>query len=41
MDHEKISKFYYLLRKESEVCGGINIAIRHLESIIRMAEGNL
>ncbi|CAD8203713.1 unnamed protein product [Paramecium octaurelia] len=40
VDHEKISKFYYLLRKESEVCGGINIAIRHLESIIRMAEAH-
>jgi len=29
-----------MLRKESEICGGINIAIRHLESIIRMAEAH-
>lgn len=40
IDQDKIIKFYYMLRKESEICGGINIAIRHLESIIRMAEAH-
>ena len=28
------------MRKESEVSGGINIAVRHIESIIRMAEAH-
>ena len=40
IDRDKISKFYCDLRREAEICGGINIAIRHLESIIRMAEAH-
>lgn len=35
-----ISKFYSELRHESENVGGIPIATRHLESIIRMAEAH-
>lgn len=37
----KIVNFYAELRKASEVIGGLQIAVRHLESIIRMAEGIL
>ena len=40
VDKEKITKFYTTLRKESEISGGINIAVRHIESIIRMAEAH-
>ena len=40
IDREKISKFYQDLRAESVATGGMNIAVRHIESIIRMAEGN-
>jgi len=36
----KITKFYTELRKESMTSGGINIAVRHIESIIRMSEAN-
>ena len=39
IDEDQIIKFYTQLRKEAEVCGGIHIATRHLESIIRMSEG--
>ena len=39
VDKEKITKFYTDLRKESLSSGGINIAVRHIESVIRMAEG--
>lgn len=38
IDKDRIIKFYSELRRESENCGGINIAIRHLESVIRMSE---
>jgi len=37
---EKITKFYTDLRSESTNSGGINIAVRHIESIIRMSEAN-
>jgi DNA replication licensing factor MCM2 len=37
---DKISKFYVALRKESSISGGINIVVRHVESIIRMAEAH-
>jgi DNA replication licensing factor MCM2 len=37
---EKIQKFYQELRKESTNSGGIHIAVRHIESVIRMAEAN-
>ncbi len=39
INKEKITKFYTDLRKESMTSGGINIAVRHIESIIRMSEG--
>lgn len=41
INKEKITKFYTDLRKESMTSGGINIAVRHIESIIRMSEGNI
>lgn len=37
---DKISKLYWELRKESEISNGIPIAVRHIESIVRMAEAN-
>ncbi len=37
---DKIKKFYSDLRQESTISGGMAIAVRHIESIIRMAEGN-
>lgn len=40
INKEKITKFYTELRKESMTSGGINIAVRHIESIIRMSEAN-
>lgn len=40
INKDKITKFYTDLRKESTTSGGINIAVRHIESIIRMAEAN-
>lgn len=40
INKEKITKFYTDLRKESTTAGGINIAVRHIESVIRMAEAN-
>ena len=40
MDQDKISKLYTQLRKESQRGGGMPIALRHLESIIRMSEAH-
>jgi DNA replication licensing factor MCM2 len=40
INKEKITKFYTDLRKESTTAGGINIAVRHIESVIRMSEAN-
>ena len=40
IDREKIEKFYIQLRQEAEISGGIHIAVRHLESIIRMSEAH-
>lgn len=40
MDKEKISSLYIDLRKESMASGGMPIALRHLESIVRLAEAN-
>lgn len=37
---DKIKKFYSDLRQESTISGGIAIAVRHIESIIRMAEAH-
>lgn len=38
INKNKISKFYSELRKESELAGGIRITVRHLESLLRIAE---
>jgi DNA replication licensing factor MCM2 len=40
LNKSKITKFYSLLRKESERVGGMSIAVRHLESIIRISEAH-
>lgn len=40
MDKEKISSLYIDLRKESMSSGGMPIALRHLESIVRLAEAH-
>lgn len=40
MDREKISALYIDLRKESMASGGMPIALRHLESIVRLAEAH-
>eukprot|EP00171_Calliarthron_tuberculosum_P013958 IDg13958t1 len=40
MDKEKISSLYIDLRKESMSSGGMPIALRHLESIVRLSEAN-
>lgn len=40
MDKEKISSLYIDLRKESMSSGGLPIALRHLESIVRLAEAH-
>jgi DNA replication licensing factor MCM2 len=37
-DYDKIATVYAELRRESSVTGGMPIAVRHLESMIRMAE---
>jgi len=39
LNKNRISKFYADLRKESDLVGGIPIAVRHLESLIRITEG--
>ena len=40
INKEKIAKFYSEIRKESESAGGIAIAVRHLESLLRIAEAH-
>ena len=48
IDQDKLIKFYTELRQESSVSGyaynynnrGINIAVRHIESLIRMSEAH-
>ncbi|KAL9189590.1 hypothetical protein ACHAXT_009265 [Thalassiosira profunda] len=39
-DQEKIASLYVQLRKESASSGGVPIAVRHIESIMRMAEAH-
>jgi DNA replication licensing factor MCM2 len=39
-DQEKIASLYVQLRKESAASGGVPIAVRHVESIMRMAEAH-
>jgi len=40
IDKEKITNFYAKIRQESQSSGGIQIAARHLESLIRMSEAH-
>jgi DNA replication licensing factor MCM2 len=40
LNKNKVSKFYAELRKESEKVGGMSIAVRHLESLLRIAESH-
>lgn len=40
IDMDKIANFYAKIRQESSVVGGIAIAARHLESVIRMSEAS-
>lgn len=40
MDKEKVSSLYIDLRRESMASGGMPIALRHLESIVRLAEAH-
>lgn len=38
IDKEKVTQFYADIRRESNIVGGIPIAVRHIESVIRMSE---
>lgn len=38
IDRDKVTNFYADIRRESSVVGGIPIAVRHIESVLRMAE---
>lgn len=40
IDLEKVTQFYADIRRESTVVGGIPIAVRHIESVIRMSEAH-
>lgn len=40
IDQDKVTQFYADIRKESNVVGGIPIAVRHIESLIRMSEAH-
>lgn len=40
MDQDKVAKMYSDLRKESMATGSIPITVRHIESMIRMAEAH-
>ena len=40
IDKEKVTQFYADIRKESSIVGGIQIAVRHIESVLRMAEAH-
>ena len=40
MDSEKISSLYADLRRQSSISGGVPIAVRHIESVMRMAEAS-
>lgn len=39
-DQEKVASLYVALRKESSASGGVPIAVRHVESIMRMSEAH-
>ena len=40
IDQQKITNFYTELRSESAKSGGISIAVRHVESLLRMSEAH-
>lgn len=40
IDKEKVTQFYADIRRESNVVGGISIAVRHIESVLRMSEAH-
>ena len=40
VDQDKIERLYVDLRRESKQCGGVPIAVRHIESTIRMSEAH-
>ena len=40
VDQNKIVQFYTDIRREANVVGGIPIAVRHIESVIRMSEAH-
>ena len=40
IDQDKVTNFYAEIRRESNIVGGIPIAVRHIESLIRMSEAH-
>ena len=38
IDQERVAQLYQQLRRESEVSNGVPIAVRHIESIMRISE---
>lgn len=40
MNHEKVNQLYVDLRRESQTSGGVPVAVRHIESIMRMSEAH-
>ena len=40
VDSEKVAALYADLRKQSALSGGVPIAVRHIESVMRMSESN-
>lgn len=40
IDKEKVTQFYADIRRESTIVGGIPIAVRHIESVLRMSEAH-
>jgi DNA replication licensing factor MCM2 len=40
MDQDKVSKMFAALRRESMITGSVPITVRHIESMIRMAESH-
>lgn len=40
IDQDKVARLYADLRRESMACGGVPVAVRHLESLIRITEAH-
>lgn len=40
LDSEKIASLYADLRRQSAISGGVPIAVRHIESVVRIAEAS-